>query len=393
MTSCFCHVKLVCLYVTLTLLAASLLLLVKTDDVSWMAAVNSRNASFHQHCNSATQSLTGTPGIPVYSSLGQRHTTKQSSPERMHIAIAVCSQVLPELYIRALAKSIVLFVAANQSATLHVFTNMLVSATEPLTDNHVLRRVLDKVFSQSQADISYAIYPLVFPTDAIQKWAQLFRSCSSQRLFLADALPRDVTKVIYLDIDVIFLGPVSELWREFDHFDAHQMSALAREATSTSGGGGYSVFARHPFPPPSGLNSGVMLMHLSRLRHFPWTCVMRRLLATYESVLLFGDQDLLNIFFYFYPSTSRILPCHFNFRQDQCNGTSSCPQAVHSGIVVLHGNRHVFATGTVGVFKHVFNSILNATNYMECGLNVVRPGTETRIKQAIIVSSYLTNYQ
>lgn len=46
-----------------------------------------------------------------------------------------------------------------------------------------------------------------------------------------------------------------------------------------------------------------MLMNLSRIREFDWLDTMDRYLVTYKYNITYGDQDLLNIFFYYYPGT------------------------------------------------------------------------------------------
>lgn len=50
-----------------------------------------------------------------------------------------------------------------------------------------------------------------------------------------------------------------------------------------------------------GVNSGVMLMNLTRIRDFDWMDTMDEYLTIYKYNITFGDQDLLNILFYNYP--------------------------------------------------------------------------------------------
>ena len=69
--------------------------------------------------------------------------------------------------------------------------------------------------------------------------------------------------------------------------------------------GWYNKFARHPFFGEVGVNSGVLLMHLERMREGEtnWTSTMEDIFNRYSKVLVYGDQDLLNIYFHFHPGT------------------------------------------------------------------------------------------
>ena len=51
----------------------------------------------------------------------------------------------------------------------------------------------------------------------------------------------------------------------------------------------------------AGLNSGVMLMNLTRLRANPWIEDLAKILKNYKEHVRLGDQDLLNILFHFKP--------------------------------------------------------------------------------------------
>ena len=51
----------------------------------------------------------------------------------------------------------------------------------------------------------------------------------------------------------------------------------------------------------SGLNSGVLLMNLTRLRNSTWKSDISLYQKLYGDKLLLGDQDLINIYFNFHP--------------------------------------------------------------------------------------------
>lgn len=76
---------------------------------------------------------------------------------------------------------------------------------------------------------------------------------------------KDVDSLLYVDTDVLFLRPVDDIWKFLRQFNATQLAAMAPEHEIPKIGW-YSRFARHPFYGSAGVNSGVMLMNLTRIR-------------------------------------------------------------------------------------------------------------------------------
>ena len=58
-----------------------------------------------------------------------------------------------------------------------------------------------------------------------------------------------------------------------------------------------------------GVNSGVMLMNLTRMRSVGWVDKMMGYYDIYRYNITWGDQDLINIFFHYFPGNSIILEC------------------------------------------------------------------------------------
>lgn len=50
-----------------------------------------------------------------------------------------------------------------------------------------------------------------------------------------------------------------------------------------------------------GVNSGVMLMNLTRMRKFNWTKYVIPIYKKYKLNITWGDQDIINIIFHYYP--------------------------------------------------------------------------------------------
>lgn len=76
---------------------------------------------------------------------------------------------------------------------------------------------------------------------------------------------KDVDSLLYVDTDVLFLRPMDDIWSLFKSFNSTQLAAMAPEHEVPKIGW-YSRFARHPFYGVTGVNSGVMLMNLTRIR-------------------------------------------------------------------------------------------------------------------------------
>ena len=103
-----------------------------------------------------------------------------------------------------------------------------------------------------------------------------------------------------MDTDVLFLTDLDDIWKQFKLFNESQLAALAPEHEDPNMGW-YNRFARHPYYGKLGLNSGVMLMNLTRMRAFKFVDKFYPLYQTYKYNITWGDQCLLNIFFHFNP--------------------------------------------------------------------------------------------
>lgn len=78
-------------------------------------------------------------------------------------------------------------------------------------------------------------------------------------------LLKDVDSIIYVDSDILFLQPVDHLWTFLSQFEPSQLAAVSPEHEEPRIAW-YSRFARHPFYGRTGINSGVMLMNMTRMR-------------------------------------------------------------------------------------------------------------------------------
>lgn len=93
---------------------------------------------------------------------------------------------------------------------------------------------------------------------------------------------KDIDSIVYVDSDILFLQPVDRLWAFLSQFNSSQLAAMAPEHEEPRIAW-YNRFARHPFYGRTGINSGVMLMNMTRMRSMffkvglnatSWSCVV-----------------------------------------------------------------------------------------------------------------------
>lgn len=180
-----------------------------------------------------------------------------------------------------------------------------------------------------------------YPENSENDWKNLFAPCATERLFLPSLLlSENIDSVLYVDSDTLFLSPPYDTFQMLHQFNSTQISGIAQNSQSNKSY--YPKMAPHPFYGLYGLNSGVILMNLTRMREIEWEKKVVSIFKQYKSNLRYHDQDIINIYFNFHPEEMFELQCEFNYRTDQCaNGMKSCPTAVE-GVKILHGNRHSF---------------------------------------------------
>lgn len=84
-------------------------------------------------------------------------------------------------------------------------------------------------------------------------------------LFSSQLILKDVDSLLYVDTDILFLRPVDDIWSFLKKFNSTQIAAMAPEHEEPRIGW-YNRFARHPYYGKTGINSGVMLMNMTRIR-------------------------------------------------------------------------------------------------------------------------------
>ncbi|XP_021186385.3 glucoside xylosyltransferase 1 [Helicoverpa armigera] len=203
--------------------------------------------------------------------------------------------------------------------------------------------------------LEFELHKVSFPQEHEQDWMNLFSKCAAQRLFIPKLIPH-IDAMIYVDTDTLFLGPVEELWHFFTQFNTTQISAMSLEDENPNVSW-YPRFAKHPFYGKYGLNSGVMLMNLTRMREFGWVDYVTPIMLKWKLYIPWGDQDIINIIFHYHERAVHVLSCRYNYRSDQCMYGDACADATAQGIFLLHGSRKAFHNNKQPAFQAIYRAI------------------------------------
>merc|ERR1719376_1270797 len=93
------------------------------------------------------------------------------------------------------------------------------------------------------------------------------------------------------------------------------------------------------------------------MRTARWEKKMIAYQEEYDKKIVWGDQDLINIYCSHYPEKLFVYPCQWNYRPDHCMYSQTCHSAVEEGVAVLHGNRRAFLNDKQPAFKAVYGAI------------------------------------
>ena len=258
--------------------------------------------------------------------------TNNDEKTTIHIAIVSCGAVrAPE----ALASMRSALLTATQPLHFYIF-HQANDGNDAFFTNALQKWKQSTATTTAATSFEFDLYT----SDIPEHYSKLFAPCACQRLFLHEALPATLHHVLYMDSDTLVLTDLSTLWRDFVRATAHSppvLAALVAEHTATADYAYYTEqTVQHPYFSSStaaGLNSGVLLLDLDKLRAAPWNEQFASYLEQYQ--LQFFDQDLLNIYFAQHAEKLQELPCEWNFRPDHCFfSTQHC-----SKIGILHGNR------------------------------------------------------
>lgn len=271
---------------------------------------------------------------------GEKKTFKLPENFETVISIVACGEGNAKEALNSV-KSALLFSTESDRLKFIIFSDpqMLLWLEESLKD------------FQNFRNFSFNLRNVSFPEKDHDLWAGLFRPCASQRLFFPSLLT-DVDALIYIDSDTLFLSPPSEFFKMFETFDELQVGGMAPESLSDDSW--YPLHSKVPYYGRYGLNSGVLLMNLTRMREINFQENLLNIYWEYNDTLKWHDQDMFNIYFHFHPEHFFEMPCEYNYRTDFCYKNSTCE--AKDGIKVIHGNRFSFFNSQL-IFGQIYNAI------------------------------------
>lgn len=124
------------------------------------------------------------------------------------------------------------------------------------------------------------------------------------RLLFAEILPDDIDKVIYLDCDMIIMGPLLELWNiDVSHYALAAVTDMSESKHN---------FERLGYNKELGyFNAGLLLINLAYWREINAKSLFLDLIKRSPERIKFHDQDVLNICF---KNNKKMLPFRWNFQ-------------------------------------------------------------------------------
>ncbi|XP_032788650.2 glucoside xylosyltransferase 2 isoform X1 [Daphnia magna] len=203
--------------------------------------------------------------------------------------------------------------------------------------------------------MSLDMRPVSYPEDNTDEWNTLFKPCASVKLFLPSLL-KEVDSVLYVDVDTVFLSPPLHIWQHLGKMNHTQLVALGPEMQDHTKGW-YNKYASHPYYGKFAINSGVILMNLTKMRKFGWEKYVVRVNEQYKNRIVWRDQDIINIIFHFHPEKLYVYPCNYNYIPVHCSITSLCQEAEQQGIYILHGYYNAFINDHLPALKAIYTSM------------------------------------
>lgn len=91
------------------------------------------------------------------------------------------------------------------------------------------------------------------------------------------------------------------------------------------------------------------------MRSYNWTNHIEPIYEKYKLKIVWGEQDIINVFGALHPNTFFLLNCVYNYRADHCMYMNVCQTS--DGIKVLHGNRGYFHNQLAQpIFSYIYNA-------------------------------------
>ncbi|XP_063162271.1 xyloside xylosyltransferase 1 isoform X2 [Candoia aspera] len=219
----------------------------------------------------------------------------------------------------------------QQALALHLLCDAPSRAPAKLLFHDALRRAAFR-YKVVFHDVEVLAQRLLPTVEAMQK---LFSAgagsyYSDSIFFLSVAMhhimPKEISRIIQVDLDVEYRANIRELFQEFDNFPEGAVIGIAREMQPVYRHVLWQYRQEHPGtrvgePPPDGLsgfNSGVLLLDLEAMRqsalynHLLEPAVVQRLASKFHFRGHLGDQDFFTLVGMEHPELFHVLDCTWN---------------------------------------------------------------------------------
>jgi lipopolysaccharide biosynthesis glycosyltransferase len=189
----------------------------------------------------------------------------------------------------------VLLFSLLMNNTQHSFDIVVVSR-EPLgPDEDLIRKSLSRF---ERFNLRFVMFQT--PPELILPLRLHYTLDAYTRIWIADFFPEDVSRVLYLDVDMLAVGDITALWQA--DLEGHLIGAVTIPGSTRC--------ALLGIPEVTGyFNSGVLLFDLAQWRQTDAVTEVVRYIAANPDKLLDADQDALNACFF---ARRKPLPYIFN---------------------------------------------------------------------------------
>lgn len=131
------------------------------------------------------------------------------------------------------------------------------------------------------------------------------------KLIVEEILPRDISKVIVLDTDIVVIDSLQDLWDLFKLMGRNQFIGLVENLSD------YYIEKQLFSALGRGYNTGVMLLDLQKMRAMRWIYIWQqehRMLHEKIGAVQQADQDIINSYLNQHTSELYQLPCVWNYQ-------------------------------------------------------------------------------
>ncbi|CAL8092319.1 unnamed protein product [Calicophoron daubneyi] len=189
----------------------------------------------------------------------------------------------------------------------------------------VLKSIFPKFAYNILKDYMHSLIPVTFDDTRVK----------FLKVAWPEILPDEVKQVIAMDTDMLLNQDIRNLWREFESFSPEQMIGGVFQQTNN-----LLRYTRSKYHKiiGTGINSGLLLLHVDRMRSFDWSQKWRNTIKEFislEKPWAFRDQVVYNAILYSNQQILHEIPCEWNVVVSKELVVRQCPAAW----VVRHPDR------------------------------------------------------